>query len=102
MAADCRYVASPFAIDRIWKVNQPGITPVETSLDGPGVSLEIRRADGLRLADLPQAVWTFRSQIADGVPLGAAATEALTVAPDFDLASALAALFDAGLVLGVL
>jgi hypothetical protein len=52
----------------------------------------------LQLASLPAAIWTFR--IADGVALGAAAAEALAIAPDFDLTRALAALFDAGLVVG--
>jgi hypothetical protein len=56
----------------------------------------------LRISDLPRAAWTFRSQIADGASLGIAAAAAMTVAPDLDLAPTLAALFDAGLVVGLL
>jgi hypothetical protein len=101
MTAACRYVASPYQIDRIWQFNRPGIdAAAEMSLDGNGTYLEVRRADGLQLSSLPAAIWTFRSRISDGVALGAAAAEALAIAPDFDLTRALAALFDAGLVVG--
>jgi hypothetical protein len=101
MTAACRYVASPHRIDQIWQSNQPGMdAAAEMSLDRCGTHLEVRLADGLQLSSLSAAIWTFRSRIADGVALGAAAAEALAIAPDFDLTQALAALFDAGLVVG--
>jgi hypothetical protein len=95
-----RYVASPYPIDQIWRSNQPGDEPAEMALDGGAVHLEIRRTKELRIVRLRPAVWIFRSGIAEGATLGAAAAEALAIAGDFDLAPALAALFDAGLVVG--
>jgi hypothetical protein len=56
----------------------------------------------LRVTRLPAAEGTFRSRIADGATLGTAAEAALAVAPDFDLAATLAALFEANSVSGVL
>jgi hypothetical protein len=102
MTAACRYVASPHPIDRIWQFNQPGMDPAEIPLDRRGAHLEVRRAGGLQLTGLPPAVWTFRTRIADGAALGPAAAEALAIASDFDLARALGALFEAGLVVGLL
>jgi hypothetical protein len=98
----CRYVASAHPIDRIWHFNQPDMEPAEIPDERGGVHLEVRRADGLQITRLPVAVWTFRSRIADETALGAAAAEALAIAPDFDLAAELAALFAAGLVVGLL
>jgi hypothetical protein len=99
--ASCEYVASPHPIHRIWQLNRPGVAPVEIALDRPGTWLEIRAADQVRITELPASVWTFRSQIAAGATLGAAAGSALAIAPDFDLAPVLATFFDAGLVLAV-
>jgi hypothetical protein len=95
-----KYVASLYPIDQIWRSNQPGDEPAEMALDRHAAHLEIRRTKELRIVRLPPAVWAFRSAIAEGATLGAAATEALAIAADFDLAPALAALFDAGLVVG--
>jgi hypothetical protein len=102
MTAEGRYMASPHPIERIWQFHRPGMDPTAMPLDRRCAYLEVRRADGLQLTELPPAVWTFRSQIADGAALGTAAEEALAIAPDFDLARALGALFDAGLVVGLL
>jgi hypothetical protein len=102
MQAACQYAASPHPIDQIWQFNQRGIDAAEIPLDRRPARLEVRRADGLHLTGLPPAVWTFRSRIAGGAALGLAAGEALAIAPDFDLARALATLFEAGLVVGLL
>lgn len=102
IAACVAYVASPHPIHRIWQLNQPGVAPVDMVLDRPGAYLEIHGADRLQVAELPPVVWTFRSRIADGAALGAAAEGAIAIAPNFDLAPALAALFDAGLVSAIL
>jgi Putative DNA-binding domain len=96
------YVTSAYPIDRIWRLNQPGVGATDIVLGQAGVHLEIRGADGLRVSDLPAAVWTFRSRIAGGATIGVAAAEALAIAPEFDLAAALAALFSADLVWGLL
>jgi hypothetical protein len=101
MTEACRYAASPHPVDRIWQFNQPGMDPAEMPSGGTAVHLEIRCLDGLQLMALPQAVWTFRSKLADGTALGFAAAEALKIEPDFDLARALADLFDAGLIMGL-
>ena len=71
-------------------------------LDRIGAHLEIRSVDGLQITDLPPAIWTFRARIAAGTTLGAAAADALAIAADFDLAQALAALFNAGAVSAIL
>ncbi len=102
MTAAVRYVSSPHPIDRIWQFSQPGADPAEMPLGCGSAHLEVRRGDGLRFTALSPAVWTFRSRIADGAALGPAAMEALAIAPDFDLARGLAALFEAGLVMGLL
>jgi hypothetical protein len=102
ITASCEYVASPYPIHRIWQLNRPGAAPAEMVLDGPGAWLEIRGSGWLQITELPPAVWTFRSQIASGATLGAAAASALAIAPDFDLPPALAALFEAALVLATL
>jgi hypothetical protein len=102
VAASCEYLASPYPIHRIWQNNRPGVAPAEMVLDRPGAWLEIRAADRARITELPLSVWTFRSQIAAGASLGAAAASALAIAPDFDLAPVIAALFSAGLVLAIL
>jgi hypothetical protein len=101
ITACSEYVASPHPIHRIWLLNRPGLAPVEIVLDQPGEWLEVRGTDQLQITKLFPAVWTFRSQIASGATLGAAAASALAIAADFDLASALAACFDAGLVLAI-
>lgn len=101
ISSESRYVASAYPIDWLWQNNQPGIEPGQMSLDRGSVHLEVRRMDGLRFVQLSPEVWTFRSLMADGATLGQAATEALAMAPSFDLAQALAAFFDAGLVLGL-
>jgi hypothetical protein len=93
-----RFIASPHPIGHIWRTNQPGVEPVPPAPGCPGAHLEIRQADGLRITDLSAASWTFRSRIAAGATLGAAAESATVLAPDFDLAQALAALFGEGLI----
>jgi putative DNA-binding protein len=102
IAGCVEYVASPHPIHRIWQHNRPGVAPMEMVLDRPGAYLEIHGVDRLQITDLPPVVWTFRSRIADGAALGAAAAGAISIAPDFDLAPALAALFNAGLISAIL
>ena len=102
IAASIEHVASPHAIHRIWQLNQPGAAPAEMVSDRIGAHLEIRSVDGLQITDLPSAIWTFRARIAAGTTLGAAAADALAIAADFDLAQALAALFNAGAVSAIL
>jgi hypothetical protein len=97
-AAAMAYVGSSYPIDRIWRLNQPGVAAMEIVLERTGVYLELSGADGLRITRLPAVDWTFRSRIADGATLGTAAEAALAVGPDFDLAAALAALFEANSV----
>jgi hypothetical protein len=102
IAACVEYLASPHPIHRIWQLNQPGDTPAEMVFDRIGAHLEIRNADGPQITDLPPAIWTFRARIAGGTTLGAATADALAIAPDFDLAQALATLFNAGSVWAIL
>jgi hypothetical protein len=101
-AAAMAYIESPYPIDRIWRLNQPGVAAIKMVLERAGIYLEFSGVDGLRITRLPAADWTFRSRISGGATLGTATEAALAIAPDFDLAAALAALFEANSVSGVL
>lgn len=98
MRLAAQFVESPYAVDHIWQAHQPGMDPAEMALGGSGVHLEIRRAGGLRITNLPPSLWMFRSRIADGATLAEAAS---ALAPEFDLAQALASLFGEGLITGL-
>jgi hypothetical protein len=97
-----KYVVSRYPVDHIWRSNLPGNEPAELVLEGRGVHLEIRRMEGIQIVGLTPAVFAFRSQIAEGSTLATAASKALAVDADFDLALALTELFGTGLVAGCL
>jgi hypothetical protein len=94
------YVSSPWPIDRIWRVNQSDADPTETvCLEGDGVRLEVRRiADNVMYHVLDAGTFAWRAALAEHQPLAEAVEAALAAAPDFDLPTALQALFAAGLV----
>ena len=71
-------------------------------LDAGGAWLEVRRAgDDVGFRALDPATHAFRAAIAGSEPLGDAADAALGVDPRFDLAAALHALLDDGVVIGL-
>jgi hypothetical protein len=97
------YVSSPWPIERIWRANQPDADPHETvHLDAGAAYLEVRRLDDdVRWRSLAIGAYAFRATLAEHQPLAEACEAALTADPDFDLATALQALFAEGLVVDV-
>ena len=97
------YVRSPWPIDRIWCANQPDADPGATvDLDAGAAYLEVRRLDDhVTFRSLAADTLAFRAALAEHWPLEEAFETALTVAPDFDLTTALQALFAEGLVVEV-
>ena len=94
------YVSSPWPIDRIWRVNQSDADSTETvQLEGDGVRLEVRRiADNVVYRMVDAGTFAWRVALAGHQPLEEAVEAALAAAPDFDLPTALQALFVEGLV----
>jgi putative DNA-binding protein len=96
-------VASPWPIGRIWRANQPEADPDATvNLGEGGVRLEVRRAgEVVAFRGLGAAVFAFRQAIAEGRRLADAVGRAVALDEGFDLAAALAALVQEGLVAGL-
>jgi hypothetical protein len=93
------YLASRFPVDRIWRANRPEGDAEETiDLDQGGVALEIRRTDSVELRVLPASVFAFRVALARGEHLERAAAAAFAHDPAFNLAAAIAILFEDGAV----
>ena len=97
------YVNSPWPIERIWRANQPDADPHETvRLDAGAAALEVRRLDdNVTWRSLAPGTFAWRAALAAHRPLAEAFEAALTAAANFDLATALQALFAAGLVVDV-
>ena len=96
-----RFVASPYAIDQIWIAHQAVDLRADLRLRSTGAQLQVSVREGLCLVKLPPAIWEFRSRLANGETLGAAFEVARVISEDFDPVSALANLFDDGLVVGL-
>lgn len=112
-----RHLASRWPVDRIWRANQasaasgPNSGPEGEAVDltsGPA-RLEIRRTTGgVEMRGLAPDEFAFREGLARGLTLAAAAEAALavdpravgpgTAGPGFDLAAALTAVFEDGIV----
>jgi hypothetical protein len=95
-----RFIMSAYPVHRIWEANQPGVDPGEIRLEDGRAYLQIRYAGQLAIGHLSRANWTFRARIADGATLGAAVEATLEVDGVFNLAPALAALFEERLIVG--
>jgi hypothetical protein len=93
-------IASPWPIDRIWRVNRRNGEQQETiDLAAGGVRLEVGRQGGeVLLRHLDAASFAFREAIIGGATLGAATITALSADERFDLGAALAVLFAEGAV----
>jgi hypothetical protein len=79
-----RLLASSFPVDRIWRANQEPVAGV-VELAGAG-RIEVRRgAAGPCFETLHPAAFAFRQALHRGLPLGAAADEAASTDPMFDL-----------------
>jgi hypothetical protein len=97
-----RYLASRWPVDRIWRANQPSADGEAVDLASGPARLEVRRtAEGVEMRRLAPDEFAFREGLARGLTLGAAAETAVAVTPAFDLAAALAAVFEEGALVKV-
>ena len=95
-----RYFASGWPIDAIWRANQQNEVPA-VDLAGGGTCIEFRRAgDAVAWRRLDPGTFAFRTALADGLVLSAAAAAAIVKDSAFDLATALERVFAEGLVIG--
>ena len=96
----CRLIASPFPVDRIWRVHQKACSERETvDLDAGGVRLLVhRREDEVGWIDLPPADFAFLDSLIMSGSLHAALTFARSVDDGFDPTAVIAALIEGGLV----
>jgi hypothetical protein len=88
-------LSSPWPIDQIWRVNQPGADPDATvNLGSGGVWLEVRRmGDDAAFRPLDRATHAFRHALSRGACLAEAAEAALAANGTVDLSEALQSLF---------
>jgi len=101
LAPSFGFLASPWPVERIWRLNRPGVDSAEAiDLAAGGVHLEVARRNGdVALRSLAAPSFAFRQAIAGGRPLAAAAATALAADEQFDLGAAVAALFRDGAVI---
>src|SRR6266851_3152838 len=94
------FLASPWPVDRIWRLNRPGAQGDETvDLAAGGVRLEIRRrGPDVVFRALEGATFAFRQAIAAGATLDASTATAFAADARFDLGAAVADLFRDGAV----
>ena len=95
-------LASPFAVDDIWRANQPDMPETVVAAEAGAVTLEVRRhrADVV-VRRLDAADCAFRSALHAGATLAEAGERALAAAPAFDLARGVHELFRDDLVVTV-
>ncbi len=94
------FLASPWPVDRIWRLNRPGARGDETvDLAAGGVRLEVgRHGPDVVFRALDAATFAFRKAIAGGATLDAATAMAFAADARFDLGVAVADLFRDGAV----
>lgn len=95
------FLASPWPIERIWRVNRPGAESDEiVDLASGGAHLEVsRRGSDVVFRALHAAVFVFRHALADGASLDTATEAALAADAEFDLGGTIADLFSDGAVI---
>lgn len=96
-----RFIASPYAIDRIWIAHQEDHAWDELRLGSAGVQLQISGINGLSIVNLPISTWEFRARLAEGESLGTSIAAGMSASSHFDPSSALASLFGEGIVVGL-
>ena len=96
-------LASPWPVDRIWRLNRPGAEgDGAADLAVGGVRLEVsRRGVDVVFRTLEAATFAFRHALAGGAPLEASAAAALATDAHFDLGAAIAELFRDGFVVAI-
>lgn len=96
-----RLVRSPFPALTIWQMSIEGGTPAPVDLASGGEDTLVLRATAeVKLRALPPGGATFVQALADGRPVLAATTAALSADGRFDLSCALAGLMAAGAFVG--
>jgi hypothetical protein len=97
------YLASPFPVDTIWRVNRScdsGDTAID--LASGGVRLEVSRRDrDVVFRKLGEAAFAFRQAFATDATLGEALRRTLAIDPEFSASDALGALFAEGAIAAV-
>lgn len=93
-----QFIASPFAVDRIWVAHQIENSWEDLQLKNTAAQLQIDGRRGLDIVKLSPSTWAFRACIAAGETLGTSVETALAASSDFDTPSALATLFSDDLV----
>ncbi len=97
-----RYLDLEWPVDELVRLYLTDNEPEHFHLESAAACLELRGARGtFHINRLDRATFAFRTAIADGSSVGAAAEHALDANPDFDVGGALAALVGDNLVLGV-
>lgn len=98
----CRLIASPWPVQRIWEVNQPGYTgDVSVDLRMGGVRLLLWRPRfQVEMVPLAAGEFALLEFLAAGRSLGAACDAALAEEEGFDVAAALRARVSDGVVAG--
>jgi len=97
------FLASPWPVDRIWRVNRPGAQgDAAVDLAAGGVRLEVsRRGPDVVFRALDAASFAFRKAIAGGATLDGAFAAAVAAGEPFDLGAAVADLFRDGAIVAV-
>jgi Putative DNA-binding domain len=93
------FIESDYPIDILWELHRSEDIIEQTVLEARGAYLQVHGGASPPFRALDKADWMFRRLAAAGATLGVITEAALEVAPDFDLAKALTALFSEGLVL---
>jgi hypothetical protein len=97
-----RFLEAPWPVDDLASLHLTGAAPDRFVLQPAAVWLQVRGVRGrIRIDRLDPATFAFRSAIAQGLSLGAAAEQALDVDPAFDPGGALTSLLADDLAVSV-
>jgi hypothetical protein len=97
-----RFLEAPWPVDDVANLHLTEAAPDRFVLQPASVWLQVRGARGsIRIDRLDAATFAFRSAIALGFPLGAAAEQALDMDPTFDAGGALTSLLADDLAVSV-
>jgi hypothetical protein len=97
-----RFLETPWPVDDLASLYLTGAAPDRFELPPKAVWLQLRGVRGsIRIDQLDAGTFAFRSAIAHGLPLAAAAEQALDVDPAFDPGGALTSLLADGLAVSI-
>jgi hypothetical protein len=97
-----RFLEAPWPVDDLARLHLAGAAPDRFVMHPAPVWLQVRGVRGsIRIDRLAPATFTFRSAIAQGVPLGAAVAQVLDLDATFDPGAALTSLLADGLAVSV-